>query len=195
MQVKTPGAGWQLTAMGTDRKTAALDAREAQDAFVREHLRRIFGLIYRMVGNVADAQDLTQETFIKAFEKSEQLKDPQKAAQWLGRVATNTALDFLRRRGRVNFTELAECTEALAEAGFRRPDAQVLDGERNAQLEYCLEALSERERTALVLRDVEDMPARDVAKVLGCSAATVRSHIANARVKFRAVYNKLETRA
>jgi RNA polymerase sigma-70 factor (ECF subfamily) len=177
--------------MDMERKSAAaIEAREAQDAFVREHLRRVFGIVYRIVGNVADAQDLTQETFIKAFERSDQLKDRQKAAQWLGRVATNTAIDFLRRKGRVNFTELDD----FAEPAFRRPDAQVLEGERSARLEHCLEALSERERTALLLRDVEDMPAREVAKVLGCTPATVRSHIANARVKFKSIFLKLEGR-
>ncbi|MDX2268096.1 MAG: sigma-70 family RNA polymerase sigma factor [Bryobacter sp.] len=178
--------------MGSERKAAALDAREAQDVFVRENLRRIFGVIYRIVGNVADAQDLTQETFIKAFERAEQLKDPKKASQWLGRVATNTALDFLRRKGRVSFAELEPNQDFLEAEAFRRPDAQLLDSERNTKLEQCLDALSERERTALVLRDVEDLPAKEVAKVLGCSSATVRSHIANARVKFRALYAKLE---
>jgi hypothetical protein len=55
--------------------------------------------IYRIVGNVADAQDLTQEAFIKALQRQEQLKDGQKAAHWLSRIATNTAIDFLRRSG------------------------------------------------------------------------------------------------
>ncbi len=168
------------------------EAREAQDAFVRENLRRIFGLIYRIVGNVADAQDLTQETFIKALSRADQLKDREKAAQWLGRVASNTAIDFLRRKGRVQFTEIDEVLEPLAAPAGRRPDAELLRGEQSARLEYCMGALSERERTALMLRDVEDLPAREVAKVLGCTPATVRSHIANARAKFKSVFEKLE---
>ena len=66
----------------------------------------------------------------------------------------------------------------------------MLRSEEAAYLDECLEVLSVRERTALVLRDVEDMPAHEVASILGCSPATVRSHIANARTKFRAVYQK-----
>jgi RNA polymerase sigma-70 factor (ECF subfamily) len=66
----------------------------------------------------------------------------------------------------------------------------MLRAEEAAYLDQCLDALSVRERTALVLRDVEDMPAAEVAEVLGCSPATVRSHIANARTKFRAIYEK-----
>jgi RNA polymerase sigma-70 factor (ECF subfamily) len=59
--------------------------RELQDRFVRDNLRRVFALIYRIVGNVADAQDLTQDTFIKALQRKDQLKDAEKASQWLGR--------------------------------------------------------------------------------------------------------------
>ena len=75
------------------------DSLERQNRFISENLRRIFLLVYRMVGNVADAQDLTQEVFIKALQRRDQLKDEEKAAHWLSRIATNTSIDFLRRRG------------------------------------------------------------------------------------------------
>src|SRR4030081_1079881 len=72
-------------------------SRESQERFVADNMRRIFRQIYRLVGNIHDAQDLTQEAFIKALQRQEQLKDEEKAAHWLSRIATNTALDFLRR--------------------------------------------------------------------------------------------------
>lgn len=164
--------------------------RDLQDRFVRDNLRRVFALIYRIVGNVADAQDLTQDTFIKALERKDQLKDSDKAVQWLSRVASNTAIDFLRRKARVNFTEIDSLLEPLPDPSERRIDMELLRGEQSAYLDLCLESLSVRERTALVLRDVEDLPANEVAEILGCSPATVRSHIANARTKFRAIYEK-----
>ena len=164
--------------------------REAQDRFVKDNLRRVFALIYRIVGNVADSQDLTQDTFIKAFQRKDQLKDAEKAAQWLGRVASNTAIDFLRKKNRVNFTEIDALLEPLPDPMSRRADVEMLRSEEAAYLDECLGVLSVRERTALVLRDVEDMPAHEVAAILGCSPATVRSHIANARTKFRAIYQK-----
>ena len=86
-------------------------AQELQNRFVEDNLRRIFRQIYHMVGNVADAQDLTQEAFIKALQRHEQLKDSEKAAHWLSRIATNTALDFLRRHGRYTFCEIDEAPE------------------------------------------------------------------------------------
>ena len=62
-----------------------------------------------MVGNVADAQDLTQEAFIQAaLQRQDQLKDLDKAAHWLSRIASNTAIDFLRRSGRVSFSDIDE---------------------------------------------------------------------------------------
>jgi RNA polymerase sigma-70 factor (ECF subfamily) len=137
--------------------------------------------IYRIVGNVADAQDLTQEAFIKALQHQEQLKDEQKAAHWLSRIATNTAIDFLRRNGKAQFCEIEDSHESDSES----PEDAVLRGEHREYLEDGLRLLSPRERAALMLRDVEDMPAEEVALHLNCSKATVRSHIANARTKLR----------
>jgi RNA polymerase sigma-70 factor (ECF subfamily) len=169
------------------RQTAdnpAQDTVELQNRFIQEHMRRVFLIIYRIVGNVADAQDLTQEAFIKVLQRSEQLKEPEKAAHWLSRIATNTAIDFLRRHGRVHFTELDTVLEPLP-ALEQSPEQAVLRGEQSARLEEGLRHLTAKERTALILRDVEDVPADEVARQMKCSMATVRSHIANARIKFR----------
>jgi RNA polymerase sigma-70 factor (ECF subfamily) len=137
--------------------------------------------IYRIVRNVEDAQDLTQEAFIKALQHQEQLKDEQKAAHWLSRIATNTAIDFLRRSGRTSFCEIDYTVESSGE----NPEQLALRGEQRDYLEDGLRLLSPRERAALLLRDVEGLPAEEVAARLDCSKATVRSHIANARTKFR----------
>ncbi len=163
-----------------------LELLERQNRFVSEHLRRIFVQIYRIVGNVADAQDLTQEAFIKALQRQDQLKDEQKAAHWLSRIATNTAIDFLRRHGRVSFCEIDSAPEAPSES----PEEILLRSEHREYLEDGLRLLSPRERAALVLRDVEGLPAEEVARRLDCSKATVRSHIANARTKFRRYVEK-----
>ncbi len=158
-----------------------LELLERQNRFVSENLRRIFVQIYRIVGNVADAQDLTQEAFIKALQHKEQLKDEQKAAHWLSRIATNTAIDFLRRSGRASFCEIDEAPESHGES----PEQLLLRSEQRNYLEDGLRLLSPRERAALMLRDVEGLPAEEVASRLNCSKATVRSHIANGRTKFR----------
>lgn len=163
-----------------------LELLERQNRFVSDHLRRIFVQVYRIVGNVADAQDLTQEAFIKALQRQDQLKDEQKAAHWLSRIATNTAIDFLRRRGRAAFCDL----ELAPESADASPEDLLLRSEQQDYLADGLRLLTPRERAALLLRDVEGLPAEEVARRLDCSKATVRSHIANARTKFRRYMEK-----
>jgi len=164
---------------------AGTSAQDAQTLFIQQNLRRIFLLIYRIVGNVDDAQDLTQETFIKALQRQSQLKDLDKAAHWLSRIASNTAIDHLRRNKKASFTEISEAPEAIVISQGETPEQLLLRGERRTQLDGGLAILTERERMALLLRDVEDVPADEVARQMNCSMATVRSHIANARIKFR----------
>ncbi|MBV9082735.1 MAG: sigma-70 family RNA polymerase sigma factor [Acidobacteriaceae bacterium] len=157
---------------------------DAHTRLIQQHLRRIFLLIYRIVDNVDDAQDLTQETFIKALQRQRQLKDLDKAGQWLSKIASNTAIDFLRRNKRHAVTSLTD-SPAQMPAGMENPEELVLITEHRSELRTGLGMLTERERMALLLRDIEEMPAHEVALQMNCSMATVRSHIANARIKFK----------
>ncbi len=176
-----PAAIESMTGTEPDVRLQSEAHADADAAFIEAHMRRVFRLIYRVVGNVPDAQDLTQDAFVKALKRRDQLKDDAKSAQWMGRIAVNTALDFVRKRKRVTFEEIEKAPEMPTES----PEQSVLRGEQHSYLEDGLRLLSERERAALILRDVEGLPASEVARHLGCSPATVRSHIANARVKFK----------
>src|SRR5213594_3077457 len=109
-----------------DAVEPGVELLERQNRFVSEHLRRVFLLIYRIVGNVADAQDLTQEAFIKALQRQDQLKDLEKAAHWLSRIASNTAIDFLRRSGRVSFSDIDEVLEPVVTAVEDGPEQLLL---------------------------------------------------------------------
>src|SRR5437879_13350410 len=103
-----------------------LDLVDQQNRFVSSHLRRIFLQIYRIVRNVSDAQDLTQEAFIKALQHQEQLKDELKAAHWLSRIATNTAIDFMRRGSRASFCEIDHTPESNTD----NPEQSLLRSEQ-----------------------------------------------------------------
>jgi RNA polymerase sigma-70 factor (ECF subfamily) len=115
----------------------------------------------------------------------------EKAANWLSRIASNTAIDFIRRSGRVSFSDIDDLPQAVTAMVGDSPEQMVLRSERRSHLESCLDVLTERERLAILLRDVEDLPAEQVAEQLRCSKATVRSHIANARVKLRKHFERL----
>ena len=174
--------------MGEATQSSLSGTQESQDLqsrFIAANLRRIFLQIYRIVGNVDDAQDLTQEAFIKALQRQDQLKDLEKASHWLSRIASNTAIDFLRRHGRATFTDIDDLADPLATSPSNSPEQILLRSERSQYLEDGLRLLTDRERTALIMRDVDGLPAEEVAKHLNCSKATVRSHIANARIKFQ----------
>src|SRR6201996_7318004 len=136
---------------GSARYDPSTLASEAQSRFVSENMRRVFLLIYRIVGDVSDAQDLTQEAFIKALQRQDQLKDLDKAAHWLSRIASNTAIDFLRRSGRVNFSDIDELVEPIRSAPEHSPEQLLLRGEHREYLEAGLDSLTGRERTALLL--------------------------------------------
>ena len=94
-------------------------------------------------------------------------------------------IDFLRRQGRLSFADIEGLPEPLATEPEDSPEYLLLRAEHAAYLHDGLMVLSERERTALVLRDVDGLSSREVAEILKCSEATVRSHIANGRIKFR----------
>src|SRR5437868_2230333 len=126
-------------APGSTRYDAVPLSSEQESRFVSENMRRIFLLIYRIVGNVADAQDLTQEAFIKALQRQDQLKDLDKAAHWLSRIATNTAIDFLRSSGRASFTDLETLPEPVLRSRLENPEQRVLRREHRERLEEGLE--------------------------------------------------------
>lgn len=161
---------------------------------VRAHSRRVFALLYRMTGNAGDAQDLSQEVFLKAWQNRRQLHDAERPTPWLLRIASNTAIDF--RRSRASQHPGSPMTPSLDDenqSGLRdrlqsagpTPEARALGDERQSLMWAALEVLSPKERAALVMRDIEGVPNREVAAALGCSMITVRTHISSARTKMR----------
>src|ERR1700687_1846069 len=132
---------------GSTRYDAAPLSSEQQNRFVTENMRRVFLLIYRVVGNVADAQDLTQEAFIKALQRQDQLRDLEKASHWLSRIASNTAIDFLRRSGRVSFSGIDDLPEPVTSSPAESPEQLVLRAEPRGYLEAGLAVLTKRVRS------------------------------------------------
>src|SRR5579862_9100146 len=136
-------------APGSTRYDAIPLETERQTRFYNENLRRVFLLIYRIVGNVPDAQDLTQEAFIKALQRQDQLKDLDKAAHWLSRIASNTAIDFLRRAGRVSFSDIDDLPQPVMTSPIDSPEQLLLRAEHREHLEGALDVLTEREKMAV----------------------------------------------
>ena len=137
--------------------------------------RMVLGVAYRLLGRMEDAQDAAQEVFLRLFQKRDQIQGDPKP--WLYRVTVNVCNDWYRKR-----TLIAEPDENAADPSADALATITLD-ERKRLLKEALQTLPERERMAIVLRDIEGHSTQEVAKILGVEEVTVRSQISVARVK------------
>ncbi|MDH4278980.1 MAG: sigma-70 family RNA polymerase sigma factor [Acidimicrobiia bacterium] len=139
------------------------------------HVDAVFNVAYRVVWSRPDAEDVVQATFIKAFTRLDQLKDRDRIRPWLLQVAYREAITVIRRRRDVP-VDPAEFPERRATGPG--PDDVAVAADVASALGRALASLSEGERMAVVLRDVEQLPMREVATVMGIgrSAAKMRVH-------------------
>lgn len=159
--------------------------------FMRNYQDMVFSTAVRLVGNEAQAEDISQEVFLKAYERYDSLQSSPTAGGWLKTVATNLSLNHLSRyRNRWRFfSEFRRNDDGGADADepeveFAAPDnffTGVDAGERREWLEQALEKLPEHQRVPLVLFHFEDMPYDEIAKRLGVSLAKVKTDILRAR--------------
>jgi RNA polymerase sigma-70 factor (ECF subfamily) len=154
----------------------------AFEMLMRQHERLVLVTALRLTGNMADAQDISQEVFLKLYRNLRKLDGAARVASWLYRVTVNACRDLQRRKRPETPVEFAG---DLPAAGMDPQQAATV-AERRRVLEMSLRMLPEKERAALVLRDLEGLSTGEVARVLGSSEATVRSQISKARVKVRA---------
>lgn len=142
---------------------------------------RIYRYLLRLSGSQEDARELTQETFLNAYQALARWRADARLSTWLFRIAHNLALDRLRRARRVEFVALDEALTDHIAADTPTPEAALHTRQRMAALEGALARLTAQHREILLLRDIEDMPYEDIAQVLGLSLGTVKSRIARAR--------------
>ena len=145
------------------------------ERLVRMHERMVLGVAYRLLGRMEDAQDAAQEVFLKLLQKHKQIDGDPKP--WLYRVTVNVCNDWYRKR-----IVVAEPDERAADPSADALTLITLE-ERKRLLVEGLQTLGERERAAVVLRDIEGLSTSEVAKILGVEEVTVRSQICIARVK------------
>jgi RNA polymerase sigma-70 factor (ECF subfamily) len=150
---------------------------------VRDHSARVYRLAYRLSGNPQDAEDLTQETFVRVFRS---LADytPGTFEGWLHRITTNLFLDMVRRRQRIRFDALPDDTERLA-GKERSPEQVYSDGAFDADVQAALDALPPDFRAAVVLCDIEGLSYEEIAATLNIKLGTVRSRIHRGRLLLR----------
>ena len=154
------------------------------DEIVDQHFNRVYRLAYRLTGSAHDAEDLTQDVFVRVF-RSLHTYRPGTFEGWLHRVTTNLFLDGARRRTRIRFDALSEDAAARLPSALPAPDIDYLNRTFDADIEAALADLSPEFRAAVVLCDVEGLTYEEISDVLGVKMGTVRSRISRGRAMLR----------
>ena len=164
----------------------AVDPRELEFArLFEEYSAPIYNYVLRMVADADRAADITQDTFIKAYRKLDTITDATSTRAWLYRIATNTAIDDMRRRRMVS--PMGDDAPSYANRPDHRPgpEAQVLASTLDERVQRALQTLRPNHRQCLLLSDLEDMSAHQIGEVMGLSYAAVRTLLCRARGEMR----------
>lgn len=155
------------------------------DEIVAQHSERVYRLAYRLTGNPADAEDLTQDVFVRVF-RSLDGYTPGTFEGWLHRITTNLFLDSARRKQRIRFDALSDERAArLTSSAATTPHQQYADRTFDDDVEQALAQLPPDFRAAVVLCDIEGLGYEEIAEILGAKLGTVRSRIHRGRAMLR----------
>jgi RNA polymerase sigma-70 factor, ECF subfamily len=170
--------------MDPDVQLAAAGDIEAFERIYRRHHQRVYMLCLRMVRNVAQAEDLTQEVFIQLHRKLHTFRGDAAITTWLHRLTVNQVLMHFRKPiVKSEFTTDDEATPVPVTSGTERPDKMpVLD---RIALKEAIAKLAPGYRMVLILHDVEGYEHAEIAKMFGCAVGTTKSQLHKARMKLR----------
>lgn len=160
-------------------RSAVAGDRDAFSLLVRRHQRALHRFLARMLGSPDDALELTQESFVRAWQALPQWSPEAEFRTWLFRIGRNAALDLLRRRRTVDFVPLDDAFEAAQ--GGAGPERLAEAAQELRRLEAGLARLTPEHREIVLLREIEDLSYEEIGRVLSLSAGTVKSRLARAR--------------
>ena len=165
--------------------------RDAFNEIVRNYQRRLLNLAYQILGSYAEALDLTQEAFIKAYLSIKKFRQDSSCYTWLYRITVNLCKNQLKHRIRRGYYKKRSLDEPLElddgpverEFAVDRPDPgeALINKERDHLIRAAIDSLDEDQRLVVVLRDREMMSYEEIAKILNCQVGTVKSRLHRAR--------------
>jgi RNA polymerase sigma-70 factor (ECF subfamily) len=157
------------------------------ELIVNRYQDKIYNLVWGMVRDPGHAEDLVQDIFVKAYRKLGDFEQKSRLYTWLYRISVNRTLDFLKGRDRVKTSSLEEAPqlEPEAEAVETDPVGPLLEREFIEKMEEALEAIPDKFREILVLREVQGLSYEEIAEVLQCSKGTVESRLFRARARLK----------
>src|SRR6188472_4061727 len=154
------------------------------EQIVTDHSARVYRLAYRLTGNSHDAEDLTQEVFVRVF-RSLHTYTPGTMEGWLHRITTNLFLDQARRKQRIRFDALSDERADRLTSSLPGPDVAYADQTFDDDIDRALATLPPDFRAAVVLCDVEGLTYEEISEILGAKLGTVRSRIHRGRAMLR----------
>lgn len=170
---------------------ATISAERTFEGLVQQYKNRIFGYVCRLTNDSPDAEDITQEVFIRAYQSMHAFRHDAAVDTWLYRIATNLVIDRFRREKRapqwVPVNDDPEESERDLPSLDREadPQASMQLNELQAQVQKAVRSLPTKLRTVVVLHDMEGLSYEEVAQTLGCPVGTVKSRLFNARLMLR----------
>jgi RNA polymerase sigma-70 factor (ECF subfamily) len=163
----------------------------AWETLVRTHTRKVYGFCYRFTGKDSQAQDLTQEIFLRVFRSLKSYRSNEGAFDtWLARLSRNLLIDNYRRTRQERATDSIEDQLPMIEertAAAARPEGMLAGREASELLQAALERLSPDLREAVILRDLQEMEYREIAEILKVPEGTVKSRINRGRAELARV--------
>jgi RNA polymerase sigma-70 factor (ECF subfamily) len=190
-----PKNGAQIPA-GEDARLASglrLGLEEAYELLVTRFQQPVYNLVYRLMSDPADASDVVQEVFLKVFRNIGTFRSESSLKTWIYRIAVNEAHNYCRwffrhRRQEVMIEDESEGGRNYSETvpdRSRSPYDYALEGEKRVMIEDALARINPMFRTAVVLRDIEDLSYEEIADILNISLGTVKSRITRGREAMR----------
>ncbi len=163
--------------------------RNAAACLYNRHIDRVNRICYRIVLDGSQVQDCVQEVWLKVFRNLNRFRCRQSFAAWLNTVTANTAIDYYRKwikkENRLISDKIHTRAVVDEQTGNQQPDNEIV----HRRVLEALEEMSVKQRTALVLRYFEDMTTAEIARTLGCTKGTVRTHIRRSLLALRAKLN------
>jgi RNA polymerase sigma-70 factor (ECF subfamily) len=173
----TKGNGWEWVRQSREGRA------EAFALLVRQHQRMVHSLTYRMTGSLAEAEDLAQEAFVRAWQHLDSFAGQATFSTWLCRIAMNACLNWRHREGRRNEVHHTWANHVLNEDVH--PDRETSGGELNQRVQAALNRLPAKQRAALVLTVCQELSHAEAAHALGCTEAPVSWRVFAARGKLK----------
>ena len=161
----------------------------AYDYLVSKHMRRCLSIAWGIVRDAAEAEDLAQEAFVRAYEKIGSFRMNEPFGPWIYRIVTNLSLDVAKHRSRVRNEELGDDQQAARQ---ERGDVQVASNEIARRIDRAIESLPEMQGIVVRLFLVEEFEHAEIAAMTGLTEGTIRSHLSHGRKKLQSILGDLQ---